>query len=261
MKLQHYLGGLEGLGPVDVREAGVRRALGEAHLRHPRGDDGAELATAAAADAEQIQHGLDLGGSAQGRGIPQPARLLQVPLLREMARRHFRLFRRKGLHHRSRARRAHRANSQRTPSAPRAQGGDPAIDRRVVTYLVEGDSPKHDTAATPRFAVGDKVFVKNPPTIEHTRLPGYLRNRDRRRRCGLSGGPTAISPRPVPTASVPPMPVYCVRFDPEICGRATRKRTSRSTPTSSRPISTSRTERRRDRAPPAVPAARSSTSL
>jgi len=63
------------------------------------------------------------------------------------------------------------------PSTAGRQGGDAAIDRRVVTYLVEGDSPKRDSATRPRFAVGDKVFVKNVPSIEHTRLPGYLRDR------------------------------------------------------------------------------------
>jgi nitrile hydratase subunit beta len=46
----------------------------------------------------------------------------------------------------------------------------------AITYLVEGDSPKREAAIKPRFGVGDKVLVKNVPTIEHTRLPGYLRN-------------------------------------------------------------------------------------
>ncbi len=29
---------------------------------------------------------------------------------------------------------------------------------------------------TPRFAGGEKVYVKNLPTVEHTRLPGHLRD-------------------------------------------------------------------------------------
>ena len=44
--------------------------------------------------------------------------------------------------------------------APRPNG-DPSIDQRINTYLVEGDSPKQDGAFTPKFAKGDKVFVKN----------------------------------------------------------------------------------------------------
>jgi nitrile hydratase subunit beta len=100
---------------------------------------------------------------------------------------------------------------QRSAPAP-APAGDPAIDRRIVTYLVEGDSPKRDAAATPRFKVGDKVFVKNVPTIEHTRLPGYLRTR--------TGVVDTVYPATYvyltstgPDGVGPAMPVYGVRFD------------------------------------------------
>jgi nitrile hydratase beta subunit len=102
----------------------------------------------------------------------------------------------------------------RNPATAPKQGGDPTIDQRVIKYLVEGDSPKRDGSTKPRFAVGDKVFVKNPPSIEHTRLPGHLRDR-----IGIvdtvypatytyltSTGPDGIGEA---------MPVYCVRFDPE----------------------------------------------
>jgi nitrile hydratase len=101
-----------------------------------------------------------------------------------------------------------------TPSTAGRQGGDPAIDRRVVTYLIEGDSPKRDSATRPRFAVGDKVFVKNVPSIEHTRLPGYLRDR--------TGTVDTVYPATYtyltstgPDGVGDAMPVYCVRFDPE----------------------------------------------
>lgn len=100
------------------------------------------------------------------------------------------------------------------PSGAARQGGDPAIDRRVVTYLVQGDSPKHDSATAPRFAVGDKVLVKNPPTIEHTRLPGYLRNR-----AGIVDvvypGTYSYLTSTGPDGVGAPMPVYTVRFDPD----------------------------------------------
>ena len=101
-----------------------------------------------------------------------------------------------------------------TPSTAGRQGGDPAIDRRVVTYLVEGDSPKRDSATRPRFAVGDKVFVKNVPSIEHTRLPGYLRDRTGTVDTVYPATYTYLTPTG-PDGIGDAMPVYCVRFDPE----------------------------------------------
>ena len=52
----------------------------------------------------------------------------------------------------------------------------PAIDQQVVEYLRQGDSPRRDVAH-PKFAVGDKVRITNVPAAAHTRLPGYLRGR------------------------------------------------------------------------------------
>jgi nitrile hydratase subunit beta len=92
--------------------------------------------------------------------------------------------------------------------------GDSAIDKRVIAYLIEGDSPKREIKGKPRFKEGKSVFVKNVPTVEHTRLPGFLRNQigvvDKVHEKGYnylcSTGPDGIGD---------PMPVYCVRFDPE----------------------------------------------
>ncbi|WNG81982.1 nitrile hydratase subunit beta [Mycobacterium sp. ITM-2016-00316] len=55
-------------------------------------------------------------------------------------------------------------------------GGDPAIDDQVIDYLRRGDSPRRDTAH-PKFAVGEQVRIGNLPAGAHTRLPGYLRTR------------------------------------------------------------------------------------
>jgi nitrile hydratase beta subunit len=100
------------------------------------------------------------------------------------------------------------------PSSAAKQGGDAAIDARVIKYLVEGDSPKHDRTAPPRFAAGEKVLVKNPPTVEHTRLPGHLREQT-----GIvdSVYPATYSYLTSTGADGigPPMPVYCVRFNPQ----------------------------------------------
>lgn len=99
-------------------------------------------------------------------------------------------------------------------AAAQKSGGDPAIDKRITTYLVEGDSPKRNTDIKPLFKAGEKVVIKNPPTIEHTRLPGFLRNRTGVIDTVYPGTYTYLTSTG-PDGVGPAMPVYCVRFDPE----------------------------------------------
>jgi nitrile hydratase len=88
----------------------------------------------------------------------------------------------------------------------------PAVDAQVIRYLREGDSPKRPGPA-PRFAGGDRVVVRDVKPIDHTRLPGYLRNQvgeivEVYEGCFayfFSTGPDGIGE---------PMPVYCMKFDP-----------------------------------------------
>ena len=61
--------------------------------------------------------------------------------------------------------------------APLPSGGDAAIDEQVVKYLTEGDSPMRPLPAVPMFSVGDRVRVKNLVSADHTRLPGHIRGR------------------------------------------------------------------------------------
>lgn len=100
------------------------------------------------------------------------------------------------------------------PEVATRRGGDPTIDKRIVTYLVEGDNAQRDSGPAPRFRVGDQVFVKNVPTVEHTRLPGYLRER--------TGIVATVYPKTYayltstgPDGIGKPMPIYSVRFDSE----------------------------------------------
>ncbi len=99
------------------------------------------------------------------------------------------------------------------PDTAYRPGGEASIDERVVAYLRDGDSPRRDPAMKPRFSEGETVLVRDVPTVEHTRLPGYLRNHT-----GVihtvypdtyvylcSTGPDGVGPA---------MPVYCVEFDP-----------------------------------------------
>ncbi|MCU1700476.1 MAG: nitrile hydratase [Mycobacterium sp.] len=49
------------------------------------------------------------------------------------------------------------------------------VDDQIEQYLRKGDSPRRDVAH-PRFAPGDQVRVTDVPAAAHTRLPGYLRS-------------------------------------------------------------------------------------
>ena len=86
-----------------------------------------------------------------------------------------------------------------------------AIDEQVIAYLRRGDSPRRDVAH-PKFDVGAEVRITNVPADAHSRLPGYLRGRvgtvervfegDYAYFCDTGDGIGA------------PMPIYIVEFDP-----------------------------------------------
>lgn len=101
-----------------------------------------------------------------------------------------------------------------SPNKPLPEGGAKAIDDRVVQYLVEGDSPKRDVAVKPKFSVGDQVAVKDVPSVDHTRLPGFLRNHVGAVESVYPGAYTYLCDTGADGAG-PAMPVYCVAFDPQ----------------------------------------------
>jgi nitrile hydratase beta subunit len=63
--------------------------------------------------------------------------------------------------------------SSAVPTESSAAGAE--IDDQIEQYLRQGDSPRRDVAH-PRFAPGDQVRVTDVPAAAHTRLPGYLRS-------------------------------------------------------------------------------------
>ena len=99
------------------------------------------------------------------------------------------------------------------PTTAKPSGGDAKIDAQVRHYLETGDSPKRDLAEPAKFKVGDAVVVRDVPPSEHTRLPGHLRGKpgvietvyDGAYAYFCSTGPDGLGL---------PMPSYCVRFDP-----------------------------------------------
>jgi nitrile hydratase beta subunit len=102
---------------------------------------------------------------------------------------------------------------RRHPDAPLPDRENPAIAKQISDYLTKGDSGQHPLG-TPRFAKGATVKVGDPDAVEHTRLPGYLRNKrgivDRVYPSAfsyfVSTGPDGIGA---------PMPVYRLAFKAE----------------------------------------------
>lgn len=89
---------------------------------------------------------------------------------------------------------------------------EPAIDDQVVDYLRRGDSPRRDVAH-PRFAVGDRVRVTNVPPGDHTRLPGHLRGRPGTVERVFEGDYAYFTHTGDGIGD--PMPIYIVAFRPD----------------------------------------------
>jgi len=91
---------------------------------------------------------------------------------------------------------------------------DNATDARIEQYLIEGDSPRKPIEPSYQFSDGQTVSIKDPPSKEHTRLPGFLRNKtgiiDHVYE-GAYGYLTDIEEDGIG----PGMPVHCVKFDPK----------------------------------------------
>ncbi|SFU61852.1 nitrile hydratase [Polaromonas sp. YR568] len=64
----------------------------------------------------------------------------------------------------------------RQPEAALPDKPNLALKAQVTRYLKEGDSPLRPLPARPRYQLGQKVKVADPEAVDHTRLPGYLRN-------------------------------------------------------------------------------------
>ncbi|KUI42096.1 nitrile hydratase subunit beta [Mycobacterium sp. IS-1590] len=99
-----------------------------------------------------------------------------------------------------------------TENAPAVGGPEPAIDDQVVDYLRRGDSPRRDVAH-PKFAVGDSVRITNVPAAAHTRLPGYLRGHVGTVERIFEGDYAYFTHTGDGIGD--PMPIYIVAFDPQ----------------------------------------------
>jgi len=98
-------------------------------------------------------------------------------------------------------------------AAPLPTGGNPAIDAQVERYLRQGDSPRRPYSEAPKFRVGDQVRVKNTFPVDHTRLPGQLRKAIATVVLVYEGAFTYFFPTEDGLGT--PMPVYSLVFQPE----------------------------------------------
>jgi len=69
------------------------------------------------------------------------------------------------------------ARYRAAPEAPLPDRPNPSLKRQIVDYLLRGDSGQRTPTAAPRFALGETVEVADPAAVTHTRLPGYLRHK------------------------------------------------------------------------------------
>ncbi|MCW2655526.1 MAG: nitrile hydratase subunit beta [Mycobacterium sp.] len=88
----------------------------------------------------------------------------------------------------------------------------PGIDEQVEAYLRHGDSPRRGIAH-PKFAVGDRVRITNVPAAAHTRLPGFLRARSGTVQRVFEGDYAYF--HHTGDGIGDPMPIYLVEFPPQ----------------------------------------------
>jgi nitrile hydratase len=101
-----------------------------------------------------------------------------------------------------------------SPPTTAVKGGAPEIDERIRKYLLIGDDPRRDPLAPPKYKAGDNIRVGDPHTVDHTRLPGHLRNKVGVIDSVYDGAYTYLCDTGTDGLGTE-MPVYCVRFDPE----------------------------------------------
>jgi nitrile hydratase len=114
------------------------------------------------------------------------------------------------------------AHYRATPAAALPDKPNPALQSQIVDYLMRGDSGLRALKVPPRFTTGQQVKVADPPAADHTRLPGYLRNKT-----GVIdevyAGAFEYFVTTDPDGLSGPMPVYRVAFEashvwgPQLC--------------------------------------------
>jgi nitrile hydratase subunit beta len=213
MKLQHHLGGLEGLGPFDFE----KRVFVEPWEQRIFGIHVAMMALSSQLPLPQAPSGFHTvwtwADLRKGAESLNPFDYFKYRYYEKWLGGISEYFIAQGYITRDELE-ARAATFLAQPQLPLPTGGDSKIDERIYQYLVEGDDAKRELGAPPAFKVGDIVMVKDVPSVEHTRLPGYLRNKigtidevyDGAYAYLCSTGPDGIGD---------PMPIYGVKFEPQ----------------------------------------------
>lgn len=97
------------------------------------------------------------------------------------------------------------------PEVPLPDTGNPDVTQRVVDYFYTGDNPYREVVVTPRFNEGDRVRINDMPAAPHTRLPGCFRNKVGTVDQVYKGAWLYSDSVPTDGLGVP-QPIYLVRF-------------------------------------------------
>lgn len=218
MKLQHHLGGIENLGPVNLdtrvfAEPWEQRIFG---IHATMMAESAHLSGALPAyPVKELQTNFDSNWTwaslRTGAEDMQPFEYFKYRYYEKWLSGIAQFFVDAGyisaeeLEDKSAFYRAH-------PDAALPERPAPRLAAQVDAYLQRGDSGYHEPDRAPNFNVGDKVRIADPDAADHTRLPGYLRNKTGivdlvypgRYAYFVSTGVDGIGE---------PMPVYRIAFD------------------------------------------------
>jgi nitrile hydratase subunit beta len=98
------------------------------------------------------------------------------------------------------------------PSATLPDRPNPPLVEQIDAYLQKGDSGYHELERAAKFSKGQTVLIADPDNVDHTRLPGYLRNKTGKVEHVYPGAFSYfVSTGPDGIGS--PMPVYRIAFD------------------------------------------------
>lgn len=218
MKLQHYLGGLENLGPVSLEKevfvsAWEKRIFGihtvmMAESRHLSAALPAYPVEALNTTFDETWTWASLRTGAEGM---QPFEYFKYRYYEKWLMGITQFFIDRGYITAAEVAelvKRYRDNpAEALPDQPNA-----ALKEQIVRYLNEGDSGLRRPTAAPLFSVGQVVYVADPQAADHTRLPGFLRNKkgtvtevyEGAFEYFVSTGPDGLEG---------PQHVYCVSFD------------------------------------------------